>query len=211
MWWTVCEHLFQFCLMGTIILSSQAMARRAHNDRLRGDVSRLRVALSISLQALRKLYEDNLAILCSGEFPLISGRNQITLLRTQLGRLTSLHAPAIEAVLTANIAAERLETEMAIAGRKFEGVAFAIPSKDAARGNLLSMLRETCSRLAIAEDLLKPDEILGRQEATGRRDPPAIGAMSMEPERLRKVEHPAHAVWARAYLIGRSGATAISA
>jgi len=187
MWWTVCEHLFQFCLMGTIILSSQAMARRAHNDRLRGDVSRLRVALSISLQALRKLYEDNLAILCSGEFPLISGRNQITLLRTQLG------------------------TEIAIAGRKFEGVAFAIPSKDAARGNLLSMLRETCSRLAIAEDLLKPDEILGRQEATGRRDPPAIGAMSMEPERLRKVEHPAHAVSARAHLISRSGASAISA
>jgi hypothetical protein len=163
MWWTVSEHLFQFCLLVTIILSSQAMSRRAQSDRLRSDGSRLRVALTIGLQSLRKLYEDNVDILSGGELPLISGRNQINLLRTQLGRLTTLHAPEIEAVMSANIAVERVETEMAIAGRKIEGVAFAIPAKDEARANLLLMLRETCSMLAAAEDLLKSDEIPGRQ------------------------------------------------
>src|SRR5208283_2365372 len=104
-----------------------------------------------------KLYEDNLTSLSGGERPLISGRNQINLLRTQLGRLTSLEPPEIEAVMAASIAAERAETEMAIAGRKVDGVAFWIPKKNEAQVIIESTLREVCSMLGAAEELLNPN------------------------------------------------------
>jgi hypothetical protein len=159
MWSTTFEHFFQLFCMATIILGSRAFSMRAQGDRLRGDAQRLRSALTINLQALRKHYQENLSILSGGELPLISGRNQINLLRTQLGRLTSLDPPEIEAVMTASVAAEMAETEMAKTGTRNGGIAFTIPEIREARTLLASTLRDACSALQIAEELVHPKDM----------------------------------------------------
>lgn len=156
MLWTAFEHFSQLFFMAAIILGSHALSRRTHRERVQHDSRRLRSALTISLPALRKLYEDNLSILSGGERLLISGRNQINLLRTQLGRLTSLDPPEIEAVMAASIAAERAETAMAMVDKKVSGVAFIISGNLEAKKILESSLRDVCSMLESAEELLDP-------------------------------------------------------
>jgi hypothetical protein len=157
MWWPVSEHIIQLSFMAAIVFGSQAFSRRAHNVRVRREAQRLRSAMAIGLPALRKLYEDNLSILSGRERPLISGRNQINLLRTQLGRLTSLDPSEIEAIMAASFAAERAETDMAIAGKKIGDFAFTIPENNEAKGILTSTLEEVCSMLRNAEELLNPN------------------------------------------------------
>ena len=153
--WSLSDHLVQLSCMAMIVWGAQAFARRAHHRRVSREARRLRSALHIGLSALRKLYEDNLAEPSAGERPLISGRNQINLLRTQLGRLTSLEPLEVEAVMAACVAAEGVETEMAIAGRKVGGAAFWIPRKnEAARAVTESALRAVCAALRSAEELL---------------------------------------------------------
>src|SRR5271167_4858633 len=90
MWSTAFEHFFQLCGMAAILLSARAFSLRTQGHRMRADGQRLRRALTISLQALCKHYEDNLRVFSRGKLPLTSGRNQINLLRTQLGRLMLL-------------------------------------------------------------------------------------------------------------------------
>src|SRR5580698_1297319 len=94
MGWTdltsVCERFSQFILMAAMILGNQAIARRAQNHRVRGEVRRVRYLLRGGMRALRDLYDDNLRLLANGDGLLLSGRSQITLLRIHLGRLTSL-------------------------------------------------------------------------------------------------------------------------
>lgn len=164
--WSLSEHFVQLSFMAAIIWGAQALARRAHHGRVSHEARRLRTALGIGLSALRELYEDNLVRLSGGERPLISGRNQITLLRTQLGRLTSLEPAEIEAVMAASIAVERAETEMAIAGEKVGGVAYSIPEKNEAKEIIESTLREVCARLGTAEDLMSPIAMPGGERAS---------------------------------------------
>jgi hypothetical protein len=173
--WTAFEHFSQIFFMAAIILGSHALSRRTHRERVHHDARRLRSALTISLPALRKLYEDNLSILSGGERLLISGRNQINLLRTQLGRLTSLDPPEIEAVMAASIAAERAETAMGIADRKIGGVACIISGNHEAKKILESTLREVCSMLETAEELLNP-------HGTPRQEKPSAVPPTREPD-----------------------------
>jgi hypothetical protein len=164
MWWTVCGQIVQLSLMAAIILSSQASSRRAQSraqtDRVRDEARRLRSALAVSLPALRTVYEDDLCILSGGKPPLISGRSLINLLRTQLGRLTTLDPAEIQAVMAASIAAERAETEMAIAGKKIGDVAISLSDDRAAREVLSLRLRAACSMLGAAEEILTPPGIV---------------------------------------------------
>ena len=85
MLWTAFEHFSQLFFMAAVILGAHALSRRTHRERVHHDARRLRSALTVSLPALRKLYEDNLSILSAGACLLISGRNQINLLRTSWG------------------------------------------------------------------------------------------------------------------------------
>jgi hypothetical protein len=164
--WSVSEHFIQLSFMAVIIWGAQAFARRAQEGRVSREARRRRSALNISLSALRRLYEDNLANLSGGERPLLSGRNQINLLRTQLGRLTSLEPPEIEAVMAACIATERAEMEMAIAGRKVADVAYWIPEEDEAKAIVESTLRQVCSMLGTAEELLNPNGLPRSERAS---------------------------------------------
>ena len=153
--WTATDHFFQLVLMLTVVLSAQAFGRRANNRRLLREAQHLRVALAIAIAALRKLYEANLTIVASAGNSLLSGRNQITLLRSQLGRLISLDMHEVEAVMRACCAAERVETEMAGSSKKAGGVHHPVaPDNDAERQILESTLRETCALLLDAEQLL---------------------------------------------------------
>lgn len=159
MWSTAFEHFFQLCGMAAILWGSRVFSHRTQGDRLRVEGERLRRALTISLQALHKHYEDNLAGICREKLPLSSGRNQINLLRTQLGRLTLLDPPEIEAVMVASVAAEVAETEMARSGSRIGSVAFAVPETVEMRTLLRSTLRDACSALQAAEVLLNPREM----------------------------------------------------
>jgi hypothetical protein len=140
--------------MALIIFGSQAFGRRIQNDRQRDETRRLRSALTISLTALRKLYECNLGVLAGQGPPLISGRTQINLFRLHFGRLMSLDQPEIESLLTASISVEEAETAMALAGKTVGGVAFMLPEADEAKGTLKSALMRACSMLESAESLM---------------------------------------------------------
>jgi hypothetical protein len=167
---TISEHFGPIFFMAALMVGSQAFARRVQQERLRDEVRRLRSALTVSLKALRKLYEDNLGILAGGGLPLISGRNQINLFRIHFGRVISLDQCEIEAVLAASIAAERVETAMAIAGRPVGGVAFTVPEGGEARGMLKLALMLASSMLSAAEHVMTPtggwrDERTSKDEA----------------------------------------------
>jgi hypothetical protein len=167
MWSTTFEHFFQLCGMAAIVLSARVFSHRAQGDRVRGEARRLRSALTIGVAALRRHYEENLRSFSGGKLPLISGRNQINLLRTQLGRLTFLDPPEIEAVMAASVAAEMVETEMARSGNRSGGVAFTIPEARELRTLLGSTLRDACSALQFAEKLLNPNDGLPRESESG--------------------------------------------
>ncbi len=179
MWSITFEHFFQLCGMGAIILSARVFSLRAQDDRVRGEARRLRTALTVSLAALRRHYEENSGILSGGNLSLISGRNQINLLRTQLGRLTCLEPPEIEAVMAAGVAAEMVETEMARSGGRSGGAAFSIPETRELRTVLGSTLRDACSALQLAEKLLNPYDVLRYESrpAESRPAAPSLRAM----------------------------------
>ncbi len=164
------EHIGQLCLMAMVIFGAQGFARRAQRERMRLEAQRLRCALTVSLQALRKLHEDNLRVLAGKRPPLMSGRHQMGLLRTQLGRLIVLDQTEIEAVLTASIAAERAEAMMAISGKALAGVAFTVPKGDEEMGIVQSSLKQACAMLEAAERLMT---------GTGKVDDAASGALAM--------------------------------
>jgi hypothetical protein len=165
MLWTVSEHFGPLCLMAAIIFGSQAFTRRIQHERLRAEAGRLRGALTVSLRSLRTLHKANLRVLAGGRPPLISGRQQMNLLRPQLGRLISLDQPEIEAVIAATIAVEAVETAMAIAGKTVGGVAFTVPDGEA-KGMLESALLQACSMLETAEVLMTPNRVQGMEESS---------------------------------------------
>ena len=160
MGWTdltsVCERFSQFILMAAMILGNQAIARRAQNHRVRGEVRRVRYLLRGGMRALRDLYDDNLRLLANGDGLLLSGRSQITLLRIHLGRLISLDEAEIEAVLTATIAMEVAETAMAVAGKPMGGVAVTLPREGGAAEAVKLPLLRALAALETAEALLAP-------------------------------------------------------
>jgi len=159
------DHFGQIGMMAVLLIGIHAFRQRAQAEKLRGDARRLRCALSMSLQALRKLYEANLVVLAGGRPPLIAGRNQINLLRTQYSRLTSLEEPQTEAVWRASIAAEAAETAMAVSGKALGTAGFIVPEEAEIRDMLESALRQACATLEAAETLLTPTE-MPRDERT---------------------------------------------
>jgi hypothetical protein len=152
---SVWDHFGPVCLV--LILGSQALTRRAQRQRWRNEARNLRACLSLNLQALRTLYLHNLSALTANESPLLSGRQQISLLRTQLGRLTSLDKSDVEAVTLACIAMEKAEATLVVAGKGHGGARLPNPRRDERRTILLSTLRETCALLEEAEQLLNSD------------------------------------------------------
>jgi hypothetical protein len=176
---TVSDHVIQVCLMALVIFGSHVWTHRVQTERLRGEARRVRSVLTMSLRALRKLYEGNLDVLSGGKPPLISGRNQISLLRMQFSRLVCLDQPEIEAVWEASIGAESVEAAIAVAGKGVGAVAFGVPEDDGVRATLKSALAQACSMLETAEHLMTPTAM--------RRDERA-------PESAAVIEFAAHAL-----------------
>jgi hypothetical protein len=168
MLWTLAEHFGQICMMAVLIVGTQAFTRRAHAGRLRGEAQRVRCALIISLQALRKRYEENLGVLGGSRLPVIAGRNQINLLRVQFSRLMCLDQAEIEALWTASVAAEDAETAMAVVGKPVGGAAFVVPEQDDKKEMLQSALMRACARLETAEGLMAPTAV--RPDERGSED-----------------------------------------
>jgi hypothetical protein len=156
MFWTMSERLAPICLMALVLVLSRLMAQRGHRQRLRTEAQRLRRALHVGLQGLRHLYEGNLGMLESGERRLISGRNQIGLFRSQMGRLVCLEEVEVDAVMMACIAAELAESAMAVAGRSVAGATFVLLGPLKQKEALVAALSQACSSIRSAEDVLLP-------------------------------------------------------
>ena len=147
----------QFIFVATMVFGGQAFARRIHDLRTRADARRIRAMLRLSFAALRELYADNLRKLENAESPLLSGRNQMVLLRMQLPRLTLLEREGeVEAVLAANIAMEAAETAMTVAGKPLGGVAFTMPEDGTGTAAIGPLLEQACDALETALAILTP-------------------------------------------------------
>jgi hypothetical protein len=160
MGWTdltsVFERFSQFIFMAAMILGNQAISRRAQDRRVRGEVQRIRYLLRGVLRALHDLYDDNLRLLANGDRLLLSGRNQIALLRIHFGRLVSLNEAEIEAVLAASIAMEVAETAMVVAGKPMGGVAITLPPEGGVAEAVKLPLLRALAALETAQALLAP-------------------------------------------------------
>ena len=172
---SVCERFSQVIMMGAVILAAQTIARRTQDRRVREEIGRVRSLLRVGLRALRDLYGNNLRLLVSGDGPLLSGRSQIILLRTSVGRLVSLNELEIKAVMDANIAMELAETAMAVGGKPTGGVAFTLPPEGTERVKL--PLLRAWEALETAEALLASATVCS---------PPLLTLGSFLPTRWRR-------------------------
>jgi hypothetical protein len=152
MFGTLWEHFGPVFLL--LILVSQALNRRAQRIRLRNEVRNLRTSLRLGLHSLRALYASNLTGLAAGKPSLMSGRQQINLLRTQLNRLHSLDPSEIEAVMSACIEMELAESKLAICGKGIAGVSFSTPKAGEETKALQTVLLQTCARIETAVDVM---------------------------------------------------------
>lgn len=150
------EHFGPVCLV--LILGSQALTRRAQRKRWRNEARGLRTSLSVNLQALHAHYSTNLSALAERESALPPARQQINLLRTQLGRLASLQQSEVRAVMTACVALEDAEAALAAARKGQAGTIRANARQNEKRAMAASVLQETCAVLQTADDLLRADE-----------------------------------------------------
>ena len=155
------EHFGPLCIMAALVFTSQAANRRAQAVRQRREAQGLRRALYIGVKALNELYSKNADILEKGGLPLISGRQQLALLRVHLGRINVLEEPEIDLLILAAIAAESAETSMAMAGKAIGAAAFTAPAQIEERQLLRSALDSACSALSVAESELCPPETAG--------------------------------------------------
>ena len=154
---TAVHYLAQFVFMALLINGSQALARRAQDRRGQREAARIRAILRASFGALLEIYDSNRRSLAAGERTLLSGRQQIQVLRIYLGRLAALEdAAEIDAALSASFAMEAAEAAIAAAGKPVNGVAFMLPEDGNAADTVDPMLRQACTTLEAAVELLDP-------------------------------------------------------
>ena len=161
------EHFGPVCLV--LILGSQALNRRAQRIRWRNEVRSLRTGLRVSLHSLRTLYSETLQAVVHSQRTFPSGRHQINLLRTQLGRLPSLKESEAEAVMLACIAVERAETMLGAAGKAMGPASVVVHRREEKRATAESALRAAISMLESAEALLSSSAALPKANGRWRR------------------------------------------
>jgi hypothetical protein len=157
------EHFGPVCLL--LILGSQALNRRAQRIRWRNEVRSLRAGLKVGLHSLRDLYGENLHAVAHSKRTLVSGRHQLNLMRTQLGRLPSLTELEAETVMVACIAAERAESILEAARKTLASTDVVIHRRDEKRANAESAFRGACAALEAAETLLAATYCKGGKDA----------------------------------------------
>jgi hypothetical protein len=153
------EHFGPVCLL--LILGSQALNRRAQRIRWRNEVRSLRAGLKVGLHSLRDLYGENLHAVARSKRTLVSGRQQLNLLRTQLGRLPSLKELEAETVMLACVAAERAESMLEAARKSLAPADVVIHRRDEKRAMAESAFQAACAALEAAETLLAATDSTG--------------------------------------------------
>jgi hypothetical protein len=173
------EHYGPLCLL--LILGSQALNRRAQRIRWRNEVRSLRAGLKVGLHSLRDLYGENLYAAAGSKRTLVSGRHQLNLLRTQLGRLPSLKELEAETVMLACIAAERAESVLEAARKALASADVVVHRRDEKRAMAQSAFQTACAALEAAEKLL------GASGSTGTENVAACeqGRPLIEPDEAR--------------------------
>jgi ParB-like chromosome segregation protein Spo0J len=176
------DHFGPVCLV--LILGSQALNRRAHRIRWRNEMRSVRTGLRVNLHSLRMLYAENLQSVVHSRRTLASGRQQINLLKTQLGRLASLPENEVESVMLACIAAEKAESMLAVAGKALSPTSVVIHRRNEKLALVESALQDACSLLEAAEKLL------GSNGKSGGEEKPDADADAAAPERQRLIVAP---------------------
>ena len=157
------DHFGPLCLL--LILGSQALNRRAQRIRWRNEVRSLRAGLKVGLHSLRDVYAENLQAVARPKRTFVSGRHQLNLLRTQLGRLPSLKELEAETVMLACIAAERAETMLEAAKKALAPADVVIHRRDEKRAMAESAFQAACGALEAAETLLAASDTTGTKGA----------------------------------------------
>jgi hypothetical protein len=178
--------------MAVIIFGAQAISRHAHHKRLRAETQRLRSVLTLGLSALQRTYEDDMELLPHRPRRLVSGRHQMNLLRSQMGRMTNLETPETEAVMRACIAAERVETFLEIAGKQMGKVAVPIPQRNELKASLKTTMVEAIAQIRLAVDVLDPQGDV-RRRAQAPDAPQSPAPMANEPRNFPVVSRDAAA------------------
>ena len=179
------EHFGPVCLL--LILGSQALNRRAQRIRWRNEVRSLRAGLKVGLHALHCLYGENLHAVAGSKRTLVSGRHQLNLLRTQLGRLPSLKELEAETVMLACSAAERAESMLEAARKTLAPADVAIHRRDEKRAMAESAFQAACAALAAAEAMLAASDST-EIKAAAAGDP---GRPLVEPDGKARTGHSA--------------------
>jgi len=172
------ERFGPLCLL--LILGSQWLNRRAQRIRWRNEVRSLRAGLKVGLHSLRDLYGENLHAVTGSKRTLVSGRHQLNLLRTQLGRLPSLKELEAETVMLACIAAERAEAVLE-AARKALAADVVVHRRDEKRALAESAFQTAYAALEAAEKLLDESGSTGTGNAAAREQ----GRPPIEPDEAR--------------------------
>jgi hypothetical protein len=173
---TLYAHFGAVCLMGAIVLSSQMVTRRAQRERLRNEAHRLRCSLSVILRALRELHLGNLRSLDDNKLQLLPASQQIHLLRTQLSKLLSLEQAEVQAVMTACVALERVESVMSVTGKNAAGARMNLPRGADDSRMLQATMRQACTLIESAVNLMAVDLTCGE----GAADEAARGISAVE-------------------------------
>jgi hypothetical protein len=173
------ERYGPLCLL--LILGSQWLNRRAQRIRWRNEVRSLRAGLKVGLHSLRDLYGENLHAVTSSKRTLVSGRHQLNLLRTQLGRLPSLKELEAEAVMLACIAAERAESVLEAARKALAPTDVVVHRRDGKRAMAESAFQTACAALEAAEKLLDASGSTGTEHDAAREQ----GRPPIEPDEAR--------------------------
>jgi hypothetical protein len=144
-------------------------------------VRSLRAGLKVGLHSLRDLYGENLRAVAGSKRTLVSGRHQLNLLRTQLGRLPSLKEPEAETVMLACIAAERAESMLEAVRKALAPADVVVHRRDEKRAMAESAFQTACAALEAAEKLLDASGSTGTETAAA----PEQGRPPVEPDESR--------------------------
>jgi hypothetical protein len=185
--------------MVAVFALNQAVASRRTSQQIDRDTRGLQAALLAELILLRAMVADNLALIERGEEYLLSFRVLTQVYRSNVGRLTLLPEPAIDAVVSAYGTIEATEVFVGATTRPHGTHAYRVWLGDAGWKDIEPRLRAAgfATEAAIARlgppgrYLADPTDVQPDAAPLGRHTPPTP-ALDVEPHasRIRLVDMP---------------------
>ena len=140
-------------MLGTLTIN-HVLNRQQAEKRVALETMRFRLALSIEMQALSTLYDDNLDLLNRDCEYVLSTRQSI-IYRGNLNRLMSLDAPVLEQVVAVYAENERIEAFLAANAKSANAMSYRIAPATPETAALKRMFAAAGSNLTRARETLE--------------------------------------------------------